>query len=106
MKALTDSEIRADRLRSEIVQLEAQYDGMFPPGPIRSSKASDGKLLPSIRPFSGTMSAQRGRADLKRSLLKVANDPYRTFTRLKTRSFSSRRPRGHHAQTHDRSRFG
>ena len=32
MKALTDSEIRADRLRSEIAQLEARYDGLFPPG--------------------------------------------------------------------------
>ncbi len=32
MKVLTDSEIRADRLRSEIAQLEARYDGLFPPG--------------------------------------------------------------------------
>jgi hypothetical protein len=32
VKALTDSEIRADRLRSEIAQLEARYDGSFPPG--------------------------------------------------------------------------
>ena len=32
MKALTDSEIRADRLRAEIAQLEARYDGLFPPG--------------------------------------------------------------------------
>ena len=32
MKALTDNEIRADRLRSEIAQLEARYDGLFPPG--------------------------------------------------------------------------
>ena len=32
VKALTDSEIRADRLRSEIAQLEARYDGLFPPG--------------------------------------------------------------------------
>ena len=32
MKASTDSEIRADRLRSEIAQLEARYDGLFPPG--------------------------------------------------------------------------
>jgi hypothetical protein len=27
-----DSEIRADRLRSEIAQLEARYGGLFPPG--------------------------------------------------------------------------
>ena len=32
MKALTDSKIRADRLRAEIAQLEARYDGLFPPG--------------------------------------------------------------------------
>jgi len=32
MKASMDSEIRADRLRSEIAQLEARYDGLFPPG--------------------------------------------------------------------------
>ena len=32
MKTLTDSEIRADQLRSEIAQLEARYDGSFPPG--------------------------------------------------------------------------
>ena len=32
MKALIDREIRADRLRSEIAQLEARYDGSFPPG--------------------------------------------------------------------------
>jgi len=32
MKALMDSEIRADRLRSEIAQLEARYDGLFPLG--------------------------------------------------------------------------
>ena len=32
MKALTDNEIRADRLRAEIAQLEARYDGLFPPG--------------------------------------------------------------------------
>jgi hypothetical protein len=32
LEALTDSEIRADRLRSEIAQLEARYDGLFPPG--------------------------------------------------------------------------
>ena len=32
MKALTDNEIRADRLRFEIAQLEARYDGLFPPG--------------------------------------------------------------------------
>ena len=32
MEILTDSEIRADRLRSEIAQLEARYDGLFPPG--------------------------------------------------------------------------
>lgn len=32
VKASTDSEIRADRLRSEIAQLEARYDGLFPPG--------------------------------------------------------------------------
>ena len=30
MKTLTDSE-RAERLRSEIAQLEARYDGSFPP---------------------------------------------------------------------------
>jgi hypothetical protein len=32
VKALTDSENRADQLRSEIAQLEARYDGLFPPG--------------------------------------------------------------------------
>jgi hypothetical protein len=32
VKALTDCEIRADRLRAEIAQLEARYDGLFPPG--------------------------------------------------------------------------
>jgi hypothetical protein len=32
VEALTNSEIRADRLRSEIAQLEARYDGLFPPG--------------------------------------------------------------------------
>ena len=32
VKALTDSEIRADRPRAEIAQLEARYDGLFPPG--------------------------------------------------------------------------
>ena len=32
MKALTDSKIRADQLRSEIAQLEARYDGLFSPG--------------------------------------------------------------------------
>lgn len=32
MKALADNEIRADRLRAEIAQLEARYDGLFPPG--------------------------------------------------------------------------
>jgi hypothetical protein len=29
---LTESEMRADKLRSEIAQLEARYDGLFPPG--------------------------------------------------------------------------
>jgi hypothetical protein len=32
VKALTDSKIRGDRLRAEIAQLEARYDGLFPPG--------------------------------------------------------------------------
>lgn len=32
MKASIDRGIRADRLRSEIAQLEARYDGLFPPG--------------------------------------------------------------------------
>jgi len=32
VKTFTDREIRADRLRSEIAQLEARYDGSFPPG--------------------------------------------------------------------------
>ena len=32
MNALTDNEIRAGRLRAEIAQLEARYDGLFPPG--------------------------------------------------------------------------
>ena len=31
MEALTDSEIRAGRLRFEIAQLEARYDGLFRP---------------------------------------------------------------------------
>jgi Trm5-related predicted tRNA methylase len=30
--ASQDSKIRADRLRSEIAQLEARYDGLFSPG--------------------------------------------------------------------------
>jgi hypothetical protein len=29
---LTNAENRADQLRSEIAQLEARYDGLFPPG--------------------------------------------------------------------------
>ena len=32
MSALTPSEIRIERLQSEIAQLEARYDGAFPPG--------------------------------------------------------------------------
>jgi hypothetical protein len=32
VKALTESKFRADRLRAEIAQLEARYDGLFPPG--------------------------------------------------------------------------
>jgi hypothetical protein len=32
MSALTASEVPIERLRSEIAQLEARYDGMFPPG--------------------------------------------------------------------------
>lgn len=32
MSVLTSIEERAARLRSEIAQLEARYDGMFPPG--------------------------------------------------------------------------
>ena len=32
MTALTTSEVLVKRLRSEIAQLEARYDGMFPPG--------------------------------------------------------------------------
>ena len=32
MTTLTSSEVRIERLRSEIAQLEARYDGMFPPG--------------------------------------------------------------------------
>jgi len=31
VKALTASELGAARLRSEIAQLEARYDGLFPP---------------------------------------------------------------------------
>jgi len=31
VKTLTDSEL-AERMRSEIAQLEARYDGSFPPG--------------------------------------------------------------------------
>lgn len=31
MKASIDRGVRADRLRSEIAQLEARYDGLFPP---------------------------------------------------------------------------
>jgi hypothetical protein len=30
--ASPDGKIRADRLRSEIAQLEARYDGLFSPG--------------------------------------------------------------------------
>jgi hypothetical protein len=30
--ASSDNKIRADRLRSEIAQLEARYDGLFSPG--------------------------------------------------------------------------
>jgi hypothetical protein len=32
VKTSTDGERRANRLRSEIAQLEARYDGLFPPG--------------------------------------------------------------------------
>lgn len=32
MTVLTPNEIRIERLRSEIAQLEARYDGVFPPG--------------------------------------------------------------------------
>jgi hypothetical protein len=32
MKTFSDREIHADRLRCEIAQLEARYDGSFPPG--------------------------------------------------------------------------
>jgi hypothetical protein len=32
MSALTTSETPIERLRSEIAQLEARYDGIFPPG--------------------------------------------------------------------------
>jgi hypothetical protein len=32
VKVSTESDISADRLRSEIAQLEARYDGLFPPG--------------------------------------------------------------------------
>ncbi len=32
MSTLTSSEVSIERLRSEIAQLEARYDGMFPPG--------------------------------------------------------------------------
>ncbi len=32
MTDLTPNEIRIERLRSEIAQLEARYDGVFPPG--------------------------------------------------------------------------
>jgi len=32
VKISTDREICADRLRSEIAQFEARYDGLFPPG--------------------------------------------------------------------------
>ncbi len=32
MSALTASETPIERLRSEIAQLEARYDGIFPPG--------------------------------------------------------------------------
>ena len=32
MNILTSSEVPIERLRSEIAQLEARYDGMFPPG--------------------------------------------------------------------------
>ena len=32
MSALTSLEVRIERLRSEIAQLEARYDSVFPPG--------------------------------------------------------------------------
>ena len=32
MSTLTSSKLRIERLRSEIVQLEARYDEVFPPG--------------------------------------------------------------------------
>ena len=32
MSDLTTPEVSFERLRSEIAQLEARYDGMFPPG--------------------------------------------------------------------------
>ena len=31
MNALTPFEVRIERLRSDIAQLEARYDGLFPP---------------------------------------------------------------------------
>ena len=31
MNALTPFEVRIERLRSDIAQLEARYDGIFPP---------------------------------------------------------------------------
>ena len=31
MRSLTSIELRTERLRSEIAQLEARYDGLFPP---------------------------------------------------------------------------
>jgi hypothetical protein len=32
MSDLTTSEVPVERLRSEVAQLEARYDGIFPPG--------------------------------------------------------------------------
>ena len=32
MSVLTSIEVHTKRLRSEIAQLEARYDGLFPPG--------------------------------------------------------------------------
>jgi hypothetical protein len=32
MSELTSNDVHTERLRSEIAQLEARYDGLFPPG--------------------------------------------------------------------------
>ena len=57
LKILTGSE-RVERLRSEIAQLEARYDGLFPPGVYSVLEALRGELVALNKPLGRTMSSQ------------------------------------------------